>query len=218
MGVTSGHFHENRWRHHDDIWLNVNCTKLHYNRSKHDAVRPHKNTIGDRPFGCTNQGRVGVFYFYIFLFVYDHKTLCRILHIFLTRNMQTSSSVVVETTPWPSIMIVATMNGISARNFTMNAMKSQCHGSELALRYRRFGQCSTFVVLHFIAIQKHCSRHSSAELNSIIRARSRSWEIKNAEIRGNAEVSRVEMPAKFEFLLYRRMFLNIERNFYVFFK
>ena len=37
--------------------------------------------------------------------------------------MQTSSSVVVETTPWPSIMIVATMNGISAPNFTMDATK-----------------------------------------------------------------------------------------------
>ena len=30
-------------------------------------------------------------------------------------------------------------------------------------------------------------------------------------------VLRVEMPAKFEFLLYRRMFLNIERIFDVFF-
>ena len=39
------------------------------------------------------------------------------------QKMQTSSSVVVETTPWPSIMIVATMNGISAPNFTMNATK-----------------------------------------------------------------------------------------------
>ena len=29
-------------------------------------------------------------------------------------------------------------------------------------------------------------------------------------------VLRIEMLAKFEFLLYRRMFLNIERNFYVF--
>ena len=58
-------------------------------------------------------------------FCYDHKTLCHILHIFLTRSMQTSSSIVVETTPWPSIMIVATMivNGISAPNFTMNATK-----------------------------------------------------------------------------------------------
>ena len=37
--------------------------------------------------------------------------------------MQTSSTVGVETTPWPSIMIVATMNGISAPNFTMNATK-----------------------------------------------------------------------------------------------
>ena len=31
-------------------------------------------------------------------------------------------------------------------------------------------------------------------------------------------VLRVEMPAELEFLLYRRMFLNIERNFYGFFK
>ena len=42
--------------------------------------------------------------------------------------MQTSSSdsVVVETTPWPSIMIIATMNDISAPNFNnmiMNATK-----------------------------------------------------------------------------------------------
>ena len=39
------------------------------------------------------------------------------------RSLQTSSSVVVETTPWPSITTVATMNGISAPNFTMNATK-----------------------------------------------------------------------------------------------
>ena len=67
-------------------------------------LRPQTNKIGDRPFGCTIQGRAG---------------------IFLTRSMQTYSSVVVETIPWPSIMIVAIMNGISAANFTMimNATK-----------------------------------------------------------------------------------------------
>ena len=61
--------------------------------------------------------------FFNFNLFYDHKTSCRILHIFLTRSMQTSSSIVVETIPWPSIMIVATMNGISTPNFTMNATK-----------------------------------------------------------------------------------------------
>ena len=39
-------------------------------------------------------------------------------------------------------------------------------------------------------------------------------KIKNAEI---LYVLRIEMPAKLEFLLYRRMFLNIERIFYVLF-
>ena len=42
--------------------------------------------------------------------------------------MQTSSSVVAETTPWPSMMIVATMNGISAPNFTMNARRHDATG------------------------------------------------------------------------------------------
>ena len=50
------------------------------------------------------------------------------------------------------------------------------HG--LTTRHRRKG-CNFRVI----------ELRSSAELNSIIRARSRSWEIKNAEIRGNAEVS-----------------------------
>ena len=36
--------------------------------------------------------------------------------------------------------------------------------------------------------------------------------------RSHMPVLRVEMPAKFKFLLYQRMFFNIERNFYGFLK
>ena len=115
--------------------------------------------------------------------------------------MQTSSSVVVETTPWPSIMIVATMNGISAPNFTMNATKfhitmprklATCSAKlphSVALCAMQYFSCASL-----LAIQKHCSRHrrkvcnfrvielrSSAEVNSI-RARSQSWGKKIAEI------------------------------------
>ena len=68
--------------------------------------------------------------------------------------MQTSPSVVVETTPWPSIIIVATMNGISAPNFTMNTTKFHITmPRKLALRYAPLGSASRN------AIQKHCSRH-----------------------------------------------------------
>ena len=165
-------------------------------------------------------------------FFYDHKTLCRILHIFLTRNMQTSSSVVVETTPWPSIMIVATMNGISAPNFTMNATKfhitmprklaSATLHSE-ALRAMQYFSCASLPCYSLLTTQAQSLQfpcHRVRQQCSIIRARSRSWEIKNAEIRGNEEISHaciMQMPAKFELLLYRRMFLNIKRILYGFF-
>ena len=125
----------------------------------------------------------------------------------LTRNMQTSSSVVVETTPWPSIMIVATMNGISAPNFTMNATKfhitmprklARATLHSVALRTMRyFNNCALLPCYSKALLTTQAQRLqfrvielcSSAEVNSIIRARSRSWEIKNAEIRENAEVS-----------------------------
>ena len=68
-----------------------------------------------------------------------------------------------------------------------------CHAGRARASFR---QCSTLVVLHFLAIQKHCSRNRHKVCNfRVIELRSNNTcEIaklgnKNAEIRANAEVS-----------------------------
>ena len=155
-------------------------------------------------FWLHKSGEGGRFYF-IFFNVYDHKTLCRILHVFLTRSMQTSSSVVAETTPWPSIMIVATMNGISDRNFTMNATKFHIT-MPWKLASAALHSVALRVMQHFNCASLPC--YSKALLTAILQFPQRS----------HMPVLRVEMPAKLKSLLYWRMFLNIERNFNVFFK
>ena len=60
--------------------------------------------------------------FFYLKFFHDHKTLCRILHIFLKFQYFCG-----DFTPWPSIMIVATVNGISAPNFTMSMNATKFH-------------------------------------------------------------------------------------------
>ena len=162
---------------------------------------------------------------------YDHKTLCHILHIFLTRSMQTSSIIVVETIPWPSIMIVATMNGISAPNFTMNAMKFHITMlRKLASATLPLG--STLVMQYFSCASLPCYSKAllTTQAQSLQIPRDRvvqqcwTWLNNTCEIAklGNKKcrnpwkrggLTCLYYVLKLTFLLYRRMFLNIERNF-----
>ena len=121
--------------------------------------------------------------------------------------MQTSSSVVVETsTPWHSMIFVATINGISAPNFTMNATKfhitmprklASAALHSVALCAMQYFSCASLpcyskalLTTQAQSLQFPCDWVAQQCLiNSIMHERSQSWEIKNAEIRGNAEVS-----------------------------